>query len=218
VIVGWSKSWPEVPDCGLKQVYLQQLGAFCEALGEGFLKAFHVGFRKALVKASMEASIDPSPHPSRNQDQDQDQDQDQISLSRARAIITAQPPSDPELERRQSLRKQIWGKLDALRREIASELGEDIQPLLAFDPGEAALAMRIVEAGDQASARCEHVLAVLAAEARGKQTVQFLTGAVFEPPSWRRLLGMSVKDIEKSLSRAGPRSAPPEQPRRIKTL
>ena len=68
VIIGWSKSWFDVPDCQLKTEYLHELGDFCEALGGGFPQAYRVGFRKALAKASTKGT----PHPSSNQDQDQD--------------------------------------------------------------------------------------------------------------------------------------------------
>jgi hypothetical protein len=69
VIKSWAKSWDEIPDCALKGEYLQSLGSFTKALGEGFHQAFREGFRKALVKASA--------HPSLNQDQEQKQDQKQ---------------------------------------------------------------------------------------------------------------------------------------------
>jgi len=69
VIKAWSKGWDEVPECALKDEYLQTLGAFTKALGKAFAEAFQEAFRKALLKGCR--------HPSRNQDQysgDQEQD------------------------------------------------------------------------------------------------------------------------------------------------
>lgn len=52
VIKHWEKSWDLIPECELKSQYLRQLGSFCEALGEGFAKAYREAFRKALAKPS----------------------------------------------------------------------------------------------------------------------------------------------------------------------
>lgn len=136
--------------------------------------------------------------------------------------------SDAGLRDRQKLRDRKWRELDALRQTIARELGVEVRPLLAQDPGERALAMRIREAPDlaRAEADIDHVLAIYAAEARlPPGSVQWLTGAMFEERSYRRALGMTLADVASEHarkqqragpSRFGPKSA--EAPRRIKTL
>lgn len=85
VIKSWAKAWPEIPDCELKNVLLQRLGAFAEALGPAFAKAFSEGFAKALAKAS--------PHPSPNQEQEQEQEKEQEKNEAC--AESAPPPAAP---------------------------------------------------------------------------------------------------------------------------
>jgi hypothetical protein len=158
------------------------------------------------------------------------------SLSPARAIppSTGSPESqdkgDAALRRRQEIRAAIWSELGRARAEVAAEFGIAAQPLMAFDPGENALAMRLLRARDAAelelvASQARHAIAILAAEARAASppTVEWMTGAVFESDrSWRRAVGMTLADAQRG-SRAGPRSSAERAPRlepvrKIKTL
>ena len=93
-----------------------------------------------------------------------------------------------------------------------------MKPLHEHDPGRRDLQERIRESGDRAAENVDHVLAVARAEALAKNTVEYLTGRMFEADSWRKKLGMRVDDARRSLangSRAGPRSArdEPDEPK-----
>jgi hypothetical protein len=131
------------------------------------------------------------------------------------------PPEPSELLERRALRTRVWNQLNEFRREIASELGEPHRPLHPQDPGERELAARILECGESAAESCEHVLAVFAAEARTKRTLQHMSGAMFRAPSWSRAVAMSVSDAERADSRSGrfaAKPAPVEEIRKVKTL
>lgn len=126
---------------------------------------------------------------------------------------------------------RIWERLERLRNEIAAELGVEIRPLHPMDAGTRALGMRIREASlkldaERIEADLNHVLDVVATEARTTRSVQWLTGGIFEERPYRRALGMTLDDAAKAQQRTGgtnsnwgPRNPkPPEPPRRIKPL
>jgi len=153
------------------------------------------------------------------------------SLSPARAIPPSPEPElrgDAALRQRQEIRAAIWGELEAERASVAAELGIAAQPLMAFDPGEEALAMRLLRARDQGelgliASQARHAIAVLAAEARVARSVEWMTGSVFDSDrSWRRAIGKTLEDASRG-ARAGPRSSaerapPPEPVRKIPTF
>lgn len=112
-----------------------------------------------------------------------------------------------ELELRRAAKAMLWREYSDLRQAIADELKLEIRPLPAIgDPGERALADRLVAAGPGGIpgviADARHCMAVVSAEARRDRSVQWLTGMLFEGRSWQRALGMSVGDAKRQ--RAGP--------------
>lgn len=121
---------------------------------------------------------------------------------------------------------RIWARLGELRAEIAKELGVEIRALHPMDAGTRALSMRIREAqlakldAKRIEGDLNHVLDVVAAEARATKSVQWLTGAVFEERAFRRALGMTIADAQKPRGPTNNRPTPkPEQPtRKIPTL
>ncbi len=117
------------------------------------------------------------------------------------------PKIADELELRRAAKAMLWREYGDLRQAIASELKLEIRPLPTIgDPGERALADRLVSAGPggipAVIADARHAMAVVAAEARRDRSVQWLTGMLFEGRSWQRALGMSVGDAKRQ--RAGP--------------
>lgn len=98
---------------------------------------------------------------------------------------------------RRKLVDEVRDRLRDLRATIAKELGEDVRPLPLQGRGEFALAARIRESGaiEQARADCEHVLAIMAAEARAERSVRWLMDTAFEEKSWRYKLGMTLRDV-----------------------
>jgi len=144
---------------------------------------------------------DPKANTNRNEDPP--------APARATPAVLAAGPVAGDLELRQAARAMLWRELGDLRRTIAAELGLDVRPLLAQDPGERELALRLAEVGSgglqDAIANARHVMAMAAAEARRPPgSVQWLTGVMFEARSWRRALGMTLADAR----RAGPKRAP----------
>jgi hypothetical protein len=110
----------------------------------------------------------------------------------------------------------IWREFSELRKTVAGELKASIRPLPAIgDPGERALALRLLEAGpggiQGVLEDARHAMAVAAAEARRDRTVQWLTGALFEDRSWRRAIGMTIEDAMRE--RAPSKPAPYVDPR-----
>lgn len=75
VVRSWRSHWDNVPECPLKVEAFQELQAFCEALGEGFAKAFREGCAQ------------PSP----NQEQEQEQEQEQNKREGPAAPAPAAP-------------------------------------------------------------------------------------------------------------------------------
>jgi hypothetical protein len=139
-----------------------------------------------------------------------------------RATLAQNTADEPARRARKALGDAVWKRLNELRQEIGRELGlEGVRPVHFQDPGRTALGMRLRESEslDVAKENAEHVLAVLAAEARNQRTVQWITGAAFDERSWRRALGMTLADTARQ--RSGPRSSAisaPDEPRRLKRL
>lgn len=86
VVKSWRDTWAEIPECGLKLEIWQQLKAFTEVFGEGFVKAFLEVCRKPSVKA----------RPIQEQEQEQKQEKDSLpTLSQTEADQKPSPkPSD----------------------------------------------------------------------------------------------------------------------------
>lgn len=101
VVRSWRSHWDNVPECPLKVEAFRELQAFCEALGEGFAKAFREGCAQ------------PSP----NQEQEQEQEQEQNK----REGPAATPPAAPAPVRfEDSVEGRVWA---AFRSERARVLG-----------------------------------------------------------------------------------------------
>jgi len=110
----------------------------------------------------------------------------------------------------------LWREFGEIRQAVAAELGIEARPLLAQDPGERELALRLAEAGPDglqvAVANARHAMAVVAAESRRDRSVQWLTGALFSERSWRRAVGATIEDAKRP--RAEKRAAPGQPPAR----
>lgn len=224
VLRSWAKSWDEVPDCSLKYEYLQNLGSFAKALGEGYHQAFREAFRKALVKASPH----PSPHPSPNQDQDQDQEQEQEQERETRAqapvpvlaagqSTTSEPAAyNPEVPGSKfKLAEQTYQQVSAARVRIAAKLGLPAQlpfPLItpATRPrGFSDLLERVAEEGAIAPEVCARVVASLVEQAEDTGAVEWLSVKAFTAGGWR-----TAREYVPG-KRAGPASAPSKQDARF---
>lgn len=119
---------------------------------------------------------------------------------------------DPALARRQALRAELWRELGTARSAIGSELRVEHRPLAAQDPGERALAMLLVGAGealDATVADVRHAIAIAAAEARRDRSLQWLTGVIFDERNFRRLAATTLEDARR------PRPTKPGEPARM---
>lgn len=121
-------------------------------------------------------------------------------------------PEDPELLARRALGNEIWRELEAARARVAIALGVKLRPLPAMDPGRTALAMRIREAPDLATARadCEHVLRVREAEAVFKVETKWLSGSMFEERGWRTAVASSLPEAKRARASPGSPFGPPK--------
>lgn len=110
------------------------------------------------------------------------------------------------LPARRSIGDLAWQRLNAMRCEIAEANGwTDVAHLHPMDPGRSELAARILECGPDAEQRVEHVLQIAFAEARAKNTVEYLSGSMFRADSWAKKLAMRVEDAKRP-PRANPQS------------
>lgn len=140
---------------------------------------------------------DPVPDPAPDPVPDQDPD-----LSPAR-VATPTPGGvpDPALARRQALRAELWRELGAARSAVGAELRVEHRPLGVQDPGERALAMLLVGAGeaiDATAADVRHAIAIAAAEARRDRSLQWLTGVIFDERNFRRLAATTLEDARRA--------------------
>ena len=78
VVKGWHDTWDEMPECDLKLEAWQELKAFIEGLGEGFVKAFEQACQKPSLK----------PLPNQEQEQEQEQEKER------RAKVFSPPMAD----------------------------------------------------------------------------------------------------------------------------
>lgn len=117
---------------------------------------------------------------------------------------------------------RVWNRLGELRAEIAFDLGVEVRALHPMDAGTRALSLRIREASlakldaKRIEGDLNHVLDVVAAEARATKSVQWLTGGVFEERAFRRALGMTIADAQRP--RSGPSGKPPRPPEPIRQI
>lgn len=137
---------------------------------------------------------------------------------------------DSSLERvkqTKAIGRRVWERLRDLRRTIATELKlDDVRDIDEQDIGTRALTMRIRAAIAEGTdlARIEgdlnHVVDVVAAEARVTKSVRWLSTGVFEDRAYRTALAMTLADAQKPRSNTNNRPGPkPEQPaRKIPTL
>lgn len=133
---------------------------------------------------------------------------DPTSLSSASPLaldqISESPPGGARAIPPRGLSTWAMHELDAIRSRVATRFGwTDVRPLHPQDPGRGHLQERIAENLAEAEANVRHVLAVAEADAIANETVEFLTGKIFEYESWRKKLGMRLGDVR---PRAGARA------------
>ena len=83
-----------------------------------------------------------------------------------------------------------WAALNAMRCRLATRFGLEPRTLRPDDPGLVDLAERLVSAPHRFDGDWSTVQDNLEAEAIELRSVEYLTGAVFQPRSWRSLIAM----------------------------
>lgn len=210
---GWAKSWSEVPDSYLKDKYLSELGAFAEALGEGYREAYREGFAKALAKAtrSLPGTFeDTSAKVSSNQEKENEKEKETDPPTSLSVPVAAQtkPVVDPLAAdlgvARRALVQEIWKQhlaLFAMLKAEGFDGADRIPPRGHGDAGETELAARVSEmfrefAGDDPVAktreRCLLVLSIAGAEARKNRSLEWLDGGLWKS---NRLANLSRKRL-----------------------
>lgn len=157
-------------------------------------------------------------------DPDLDLDQKMIPPARDPAVPSPAPPPQQQLappeaqiperpcqpgpEDRRRARADLRTELELARTHVAAKLGETVNPLLAFDQGidadlQGQLALATTwQAFDLVTTQARHAIAMAAAEtASGEKSLEWFTGAIFQPKNFRRLAAKTAT------SRAGPRSS-----------
>lgn len=122
---------------------------------------------------------------------------------------TAVGTGAPDRAARIKITNAVWAKLNAIRAQMALEFDlRDVRGLHPMDPGVAELNARLSESGASGEESAFHVLRVAEAEARAESppSVRWLTGSLFGPQQWRRLLGSTVADAVRG--RGAKRGAP----------
>ncbi len=231
-LTGWAKTWDDVPECSLKREIWESLKIACKSWSKLFARLFAepVGKQTGELFGVLFAE---QKHQEQDQEQDQEQEREEGEQPSRPELPDpeAQKPVaiDAERDRRARADQRVgaFAKLNDLRREIAAEHRlEGVRDLHPFDPGVAELGSRQVECPslEVAGESIQHVLAIAEAEARGLESVQHLTGALFTRNSWRRALGMTPADArreaeQKRRRRDGPTNGRPEEPvRKSKAL
>ena len=208
-VKGWAKKWDDVPEGDLKLEMWEALRIACKSWSIIFAKVFpkpsSEGYPKPLLEGYPKGFGRGSTHDHQHDHQHQ-HDHDPEREHPPATHADEPHPVATDLELRQAAREVVWREYGELRQAIAAELGIDARPLPAHDPGERALAMRLVDAGPNglqaAIADARHAMAVVAAEARATRSVQWLTGALFEDRSWRRAIGMTLDDARRAKGKA----------------
>lgn len=138
------------------------------------------------------------------------------------------PGSEPETvgvaeaKARRDFQHETREKLQSIRLSVAADCGiGEVRPLPLGIEGP--LAQRISEAGTIERARADvgHVLAIAEAEARTKNTVEYLHLGMFETASWRKKLGMTLADamrVDPKQQRGAAAENIPGPARRFRTL
>lgn len=116
---------------------------------------------------------------------------------------------DEHARARGRLADRTWDRMNEIRVALATEnRWNDVQPLNHQLHGHSELRARIRDAGADADRQCDHVMAVLEAEARRDKSVEWLCGKSFSPKGWERALAMRLADVNRS--RGGGPSARPD--------
>lgn len=86
VVKGWRDTWDEMPECDLKLEAWQELKAFIEGLGEGFVKAFEQACQKPSLK----------PLPNQEQEQEQEQDKERRAKTFSPPMADSKKSQEPK--------------------------------------------------------------------------------------------------------------------------
>lgn len=133
-------------------------------------------------------------------------------------------PSTSTLPDRQARRAELWRELEFERGRVAAEIGIVARPLPVQDPGERELASLLANSQDieRITTDVRHAIAMAVLEARRDRSVQWLSGAMFQERSFRRLVAMTAEDATRprqpARSQAGDRPAPPERPNPLRPM
>lgn len=84
VVTSWNSQWELLPECDLLSLYLQEVKAFTEGLGEGFRKAFAIPLSKGM----------PYPDPDPELEHDLDIESTTYSCAEPEAVSTQQKQFD----------------------------------------------------------------------------------------------------------------------------
>lgn len=183
----------------------------------------------AIGSSSSGASPDPEQEVTREHDHARDRDgmHDLDAGNGARGIAASNTADDltssrrlndshgdaiaaaPETIARRTQGHRVWDRLNALRRELATELGL-AEPMFLHDQhvGRGHLADRLREAGSASAAdlEVEHAFAVATAEARDQRTLKWMGPGMFKPDAWSRLMTMDPADVGKRARRPDERN------------
>ena len=126
VLVSWAKSWDEVPECELKRSYLQRLGSFSIALGEGYVKAYREAFRKALAKAC----LDPTPNQEQEQEQEEEMSGEPDTTSPVLVLVPSEPKRDPVAEAAEAAIAEINRLTNSRYEPTSKETRKNVKSIL----------------------------------------------------------------------------------------
>ena len=163
---------------------------------------------------SMLVNASPDPEPGSPREHDPAREDGAAADDRASSrVFNVSPPgvvdADPALIARRTQGHRAWDHLNAMRRELATELGLP-EPMHLHDQlnGRRDLADRLRDAGSERAAELEleHVFAVATAEVRAKRTLRWMGPAMFKPDAWGRMLAMDPSDVRAPIARPDERN------------
>lgn len=214
---GWSKAWADVPECGLKDRYLVNLGRFAKALGKPYVKAYEESFARHLGRVSNASDLqheparvpDPVPVPDRSgpstpsgSGRSMPPEQGRPRDRQPAPVLTVRPlPHDggpgavvasKDARMRQGLVERFRELVAKARSEAAAKhglAGVRIDIPLHGGENETELRQRLRDSGDRAFADLEHVIAVATAEAMADpEKIAWLGWNLGRSRSWDRAL------------------------------
>lgn len=217
VVKGWLRRWRDLPESPLKYRHIESIRAalvkrkwFASCWEETFgtisipensrqVPLFHFEARETPGRENSEMETNRIPFP--DVDSMSNLTTPATTTTTTTTTDTATTTERRDLDAYRAVADSIWQDQEDLTAELRAE-GIDGRPLGMMNPAKVELVHRISERAshggiENAELDCRHVLGVLIAEARAKQSTRWIDGAHWESRRFNMALARSVDDVNK---------------------